>query len=143
MAANIRKHPSSKRISSGMLNTCQLNALHNCIVVVPAGNNPNTSLTAGWGDRFEHFSEHACAQHGAWWMQVGVGAFVMNSKREVLVVQERFGPLKGSVSRRLRPCSDSTLQTPYSTLQTLYFHLPPRYVAGSIPTCLPVISACA
>lgn len=31
-------------------------------------------------------------------MQVGIGAFVVNSKREVLVVQERFGPLKGSVS---------------------------------------------
>ena len=31
-------------------------------------------------------------------MQVGVGAFVLNSKREVLVVQERFGPLKGTVS---------------------------------------------
>ena len=30
-------------------------------------------------------------------LQVGVGAFVVNSKREVLVVQERFGPLKGSV----------------------------------------------
>ncbi|KAL3147960.1 hypothetical protein ABBQ38_014255 [Trebouxia sp. C0009 RCD-2024] len=28
--------------------------------------------------------------------QVGIGAFVMNSKGEVLVVQERFGPLKGS-----------------------------------------------
>lgn len=30
--------------------------------------------------------------------QVGIGAFVLNSKREVLVVQERFGPLKGTVS---------------------------------------------
>ncbi len=30
-------------------------------------------------------------------LQVGIGAFVVNSKREVLVVQERFGPLKGSV----------------------------------------------
>lgn len=34
-------------------------------------------------------------------MQVGIGAFVVNSKREVLVVQERFGPLKGSVSHTL------------------------------------------
>lgn len=30
-------------------------------------------------------------------LQVGIGAFVVNSKKEVLVVQERFGPLKGSV----------------------------------------------
>lgn len=30
-------------------------------------------------------------------VQVGIGAFVLNSKREVLVVQERFGPLKGTV----------------------------------------------
>ncbi|KAL0034735.1 hypothetical protein WJX77_004757 [Trebouxia sp. C0004] len=28
--------------------------------------------------------------------QVGIGAFVVNSRREVLVVQERLGPLKGS-----------------------------------------------
>lgn len=28
--------------------------------------------------------------------QVGIGAFVVNSKKEVLVVQERFGPLKGT-----------------------------------------------
>lgn len=28
-------------------------------------------------------------------LQMGVGAFVMNSRREVLVVQERSGPLKG------------------------------------------------
>lgn len=34
-------------------------------------------------------------------MQVGIGAFVVNSKREVLVVQERLGPLKGSVSNTL------------------------------------------
>ena len=34
-------------------------------------------------------------------MQVGIGAFVVNCKREVLVVQERFGPLKGSVSHTL------------------------------------------
>lgn len=27
--------------------------------------------------------------------QVGVGAFVVNEKREVLVVQERLGPLRG------------------------------------------------
>lgn len=33
-----------------------------------------------------------------WSVQVGIGAFVVNSKREVLVVQERLGPLKGSVS---------------------------------------------
>lgn len=31
-------------------------------------------------------------------LQVGIGAFVVNSKREVLVVQERLGPLKGTVS---------------------------------------------
>ena len=31
-------------------------------------------------------------------LQVGIGAFVVNSKKEVLVVQERFGPLKGTVS---------------------------------------------
>ncbi len=30
-------------------------------------------------------------------LQVGIGAFVVNSKKEVLVVQERFGPLKGTV----------------------------------------------
>ena len=40
-------------------------------------------------------------------MQVGIGAFVVNRKREVLVVQERFGPLKGSVSHTLS-CSRST-----------------------------------
>ena len=27
--------------------------------------------------------------------QVGVGAFVVNEKRQVLVVQEKFGPLRG------------------------------------------------
>lgn len=27
--------------------------------------------------------------------QVGVGAFVVNEKRQVLVVQEKYGPLRG------------------------------------------------
>ena len=35
-------------------------------------------------------------------MQVGVGAFVLNERREVLVVQEKNGPLRGQVHT---PCA--------------------------------------
>ncbi len=48
-------------------------------------------------------------------LQVGVGAFVVNSKKEVLVVQERFGPLKGSVR------NSSLWQTQTST-SSMPFH---------------------
>lgn len=34
-------------------------------------------------------------------MQVGIGAFVLNDEQEVLVVQERRGPLRGKVRLRL------------------------------------------
>ena len=48
-------------------------------------------------------------------VQVGIGAFVVNSKREVLVVQERLGPLKGSVSNTLT-CSPAQFGTSAVTL---------------------------
>lgn len=33
---------------------------------------------------------------GACIAQVGIGAFVLNERREVLVVQEKLGPLRGT-----------------------------------------------
>lgn len=56
-------------------------------------------------------------------MQVGIGAFVVNSKREVLVVQERFGPLKGSVSGicHVPIHTVASLLTQYGTTITLAY----------------------
>lgn len=52
-------------------------------------------------------------------LQVGIGAFVVNSKKEVLVVQERFGPLKGSVSNSSSwQAQTSTSSMPINTLST-------------------------
>ena len=48
-------------------------------------------------------------------LQVGIGAFVVNSKREVLVVQERFGPLKGSVR-------NAKYRLPYHPSHETHFH---------------------
>ena len=38
------------------------------------------------------------------WPQVGIGAFVLNDAQEVLVVQERRGPLRGKVGGWPRLC---------------------------------------
>lgn len=55
-----------------------------------------TALHAHW----KLLSACACKQQG--YLQVGVGAFVLNERREVLVVQEKNGPLRGQARALLR-----------------------------------------